>query len=67
MLTAIWLARQINDELGGPFVAPWNVYDLPGEWLDALTGMSVDVPRMVEGKKQVENYLEQWRQKHKYK
>lgn len=67
MLSAIWLARQINTELGGAFVAPWDVYELPGEWLDAITGMSVSLPKMAAGKEQVEDYLAKWRQKHKYK
>lgn len=35
-LGAILLARKINDVCGGAVVAPWDVYELPDEWLDAL-------------------------------
>lgn len=64
MLVAVWLARQINTELGGAFVAPWDVYELSGEWLDALTGMTTSVPDMKAGKQKVESVLERWRQAH---
>lgn len=33
------LARQINEMCGGAVVAPWDVYDLPDEWLDAIAGL----------------------------
>lgn len=61
MLAAIWLARTINSQAGGAVVAPWEVYELPGDWLDALMGMAAGVPAMEEGKRQVENALERWR------
>ena len=64
MLVKIWLARTINSQLGGAIVAPWEVDELPGEWLDALTGMATNVPAMAAGKQKVENALEHWRQAH---
>lgn len=64
ILSAIWLSKRINAELGGAFVAPWDVFDLPGDWLDTLTGMTTSLPAMAEGKARVENVLERWRQAH---
>ena len=31
------LARMINSVCGAPIVAPWEVNDLPDEWIDACT------------------------------
>jgi hypothetical protein len=61
MLGAIWTARKINELLGGAFVGPWDVDELPGEWIDAIIGMGTRVPRMAEGKKKVEAVLDAWR------
>lgn len=38
-LGAILMARQINHLCGGGVVAPWDVYELPEEWLTAFEGM----------------------------
>lgn len=38
-LSAILLARQVNELCGGAVVAPWDVNELPDEWLDALSGI----------------------------
>ena len=67
MLTAIWMARQINEALGGPFVAPWEIGELPEEWTDAILGMKTRVAAMAQGKQQVESALEKWRQSAGYK
>jgi hypothetical protein len=61
MLGSIWLARQINSQVGGVVVAPWEVGELPGDWVDAFMGMATDVPRMAQGKAQVESALDKWR------
>jgi hypothetical protein len=63
MLGAIWTARKINEQLGGAFVGPWDVGDLPGEWIDAIIGMRTQVPMMAEGKQKVESALDKWRNK----
>jgi len=38
-LAAILLARRINNLCGGAVVTPWDVYELPEEWLQAFEGM----------------------------
>ena len=35
-LGAVLLARRVNLLCGGGIVAPWDVYDLPEEWLQAM-------------------------------
>ena len=63
MLAAIWMARRINEELGGAFVGPWDVNELPQEWIDAIIGIRTTVPKMMEGKALVEAAVEKWRKK----
>jgi hypothetical protein len=67
ILVNIWLARTINSQLGGAFVAPWEIGELSGEWIDALTGMAMSVPGMAQGKQKVESALEKWRKSTGYK
>ena len=40
LLARIILARTINSVCGGAVVAPWNVYELPDEWIDAFAAFS---------------------------
>jgi len=36
---AILLAQKINTLSGGAVIAPWEVNDLPDDWLDAFSEM----------------------------
>ena len=36
MLGQIIMARVINEACGGAVVSPWDVYELPDEWLDTF-------------------------------
>lgn len=63
MLVAIWTARMINQQLGGAVVSPWDVDELPAEWVEAILGMATRVPAMAQGKQQVEDALEKWRKR----
>jgi hypothetical protein len=47
--------------LGGPFVGPWDINELPDEWLDVFRAVAVDLPGMREGKARVNERLEKWR------
>jgi hypothetical protein len=60
-LAAIFQAKQINQMLGGPFVGPWDLDELPDEWLDVFRAVAVDLPGMREGKAKVEERLAKWR------
>ncbi len=58
-LAAVYLARMINQQLGGALVGPWDVEDLPEEWLDVFRGLSRDLPAMRAGKAQVAKTVEE--------
>lgn len=57
-------AQQINRVLGGAFVAPWEVDELPGDWMDALLALMQRLPQLQEGKKKVANAFERFRKDH---
>lgn len=39
LLAAYLTARRINQAAGGAVVAPWELDDLPDEWIDAAFGL----------------------------
>jgi len=64
LLAAIVRARNINQALGGALVGPWDVVDMPSEWIEALDGFTVDMPSMKSGLKKVDDIFAAWRAKH---
>jgi hypothetical protein len=58
------LARRINQAFGGPFVLPWEVADLPDEWIDTALGLTGELPALAQGRKRVEERLAKWRNGH---
>jgi hypothetical protein len=65
LLSAFLLAKQINLAAGGTVVAPWEVGELPEEWIEAARGLTLTLPEMRAGKEQVEDHLAHWRKRHK--
>ena len=54
MLGQILRAQKVNRVLGGAAVMPWEVDDLPDEWLDAFDGLTDGMERMREHQAKVE-------------
>ena len=50
----ILAARKFNLMLGGAFVAPWQLSDIPDEWIEATTMMSDGLPKMRAGLSEIE-------------
>lgn len=61
LLKAYLIARRINTYIGGGVIAPWEVDQLPEEWLDAINGLTIELPGMAKGYQQINEYLEKWR------
>jgi hypothetical protein len=61
ILSAIFTAQNVNTALGGQFVTPWDVGQLPQEWVDACIAMSRDLPKMRENLKEMDNFLAKWK------
>jgi len=66
-MTEIVLARNINTSLGGPFVAPWEVGELPNDWIDMVISLGGKLPRYQETRRKVENIFDKWRAEHRKK
>lgn len=54
LLVGFLLAKKINQAAGGAFIAPWEVADLPDEWIEAAKGLTDRLPAITEGKAKVE-------------
>ena len=64
MMADILLARKVNLALGGSFVTPWDVAELPDDWISAVLGFTDRLPTMKKGRSEVEKKLEEIRQRH---
>jgi hypothetical protein len=51
----------VNEALGGPFVAPWEVQFVSDEVMDRILAMAEDLPGMREGQQRVEEIREKWK------
>jgi hypothetical protein len=58
------IAQRINKAMGGAMIAPWELDELPEDWLDALMGMGTDLSNYRSGKAKVEEIFAKWRNKH---
>lgn len=64
MVADILRANEINRICGGAVISPWEIDDLPMDWLDTFEGLAVDLPKMRKGQGQVESFKERWRKQH---
>jgi hypothetical protein len=60
----IMRARLINYTLGGAFVEPGEVADLPPEFIEAIQGLTSDLGEMKKGFAKEEDIFAKWRQSH---
>jgi hypothetical protein len=47
-------AQQINRTLGGLAVMPWEVDEIPDEWLAAFESLADELPQMQRGRAQLD-------------
>jgi hypothetical protein len=57
------LARKVNLFLGGAAVMPWEVGQVPDEWMMVMLGMVDELPKYQKGRAEVENVVKAWREK----
>ncbi len=67
LLKAYLQARQVNQAAGGTVIAPWEVDELPEEWLDAAEALIVETVEMRQGYAEIEDHLGKWRAEHRQK
>jgi len=63
-LRQILTAQIINRTLGGVVVRPWEVDELPDEWIDTIMALATELPGYRKGLATVEDVLSKWRQSH---
>lgn len=66
-MAKILRAREINEAFGGLVVMPWEVDDLPDEWLDAIRALMEELPRMRQGRNEAEAVKQKLMNKHRGK
>lgn len=64
-MRAVLLAQRINRLCGGAVIAPWEIEELPYTWLDALTGMTDELPKMKESRAEVQRVIAELKKKSK--
>ena len=57
-------ARLINTMLGGAFVEPGEVADLPAEFIEAIQALTSDLGGMKKGMQQEAELFAKWRSSH---
>ncbi|MBS4061462.1 MAG: hypothetical protein KG029_13770 [Bacteroidetes bacterium] len=62
----ISLARMINRQCGGAVVAPWDVDDLPNDWLDAFRLLESDGQYRAAAVQRVKTAKADWLKKFKH-
>jgi len=60
----MWLSKVINTQAGGPVIAPWEVEQLPEEWLELALKMATDLPEMQKARQKAQKYFEKYRKEH---
>jgi hypothetical protein len=64
MAVQFYQAKAINMAAGGSVVSPWEVGELPDEWVDMAVGMTHRLPRYQKSQKKVDDHLAAWRREH---
>ena len=64
LISRITLSRMINQALGGAFVAPWEVDELPVEFIDAVIAVATELPQIRSNMGKVEDIKARWRAGH---
>lgn len=65
-LSAILRCQAYNQAMGGAVLAPWEVSDLPGEWMEVLDAMVYRLPGMAAGRRKVQEAVERVKKERKW-
>ncbi len=60
-------AQKINQVMGGAAVMPWEVDELPEEWIDLFNGMVDELPAMAKMVQEQEQARGEWLNKSGYR
>lgn len=60
LLINVFMARRLNNILGGPFFTPWDIPDLSEDLMDTILSIE-EVNNLKAGMNQVEAIFTKWR------
>jgi hypothetical protein len=63
-LAAYFQAQHVNQAAGGPFVAPWDVQNLPREWIDGALAITTRLEAARKAQRKIDARMEAWRNAH---
>lgn len=63
-LSQVGQAQMVNRVLGGYAVGPWDVGELPADWMDVFRGLENELPGMQNGMRQVEAVRDRFLRSH---
>lgn len=66
-LKAVFLAKKANEVMGGAAIMPWDVENLPDEWLDVFCGLADELPGLQEMNKNQARVRQDWLAKNGYR
>ncbi|NSW52210.1 MAG: hypothetical protein HPY85_06875 [Anaerolineae bacterium] len=61
------MAQMVNRMSGGAVISPWEVGELPQDWVDVFLGMTSELPTMREGFRKIESAREKWLRENGFK
>jgi len=57
-------AQRVNAILGGPFIAPWELGSLPGDYLDTILALGTDLSKMKKALDVMASSIEKMKKDH---
>jgi hypothetical protein len=66
-LSNIFRAQKVNEVMGGMALMPWDVGDLPDEWMDVFCGLTDELPKLKAMSRQQEQTEAGWLAKNGYR
>lgn len=58
------VAKMVNQSLGGIVITPWEVDDLPQDWIDFFISLNTELPRMTERQLKIDKVFREFEQNH---
>lgn len=63
-LVGIVRAKQINQQVGGFMIAPWDISELPEDWLLVFDGLANQLPELQVAQNKVTDKLAELRKRY---
>ncbi len=65
MLAAVILSKEINTICGGAVIAPWQISELPMDWIEIFRAVAERLPKIKQGVRKVQDIVNRWKEQRK--